>query len=129
MRKALPNTTGKVKVGIINSLGQRRDSKAVGALSKLIGSSDALIADAAAAALGNIVGPDATKALAEARNKTKGKLRLVVLDSYLKCADKLAAEGKRREASAIYRQLSTEPAPIGAAALRGLVTVRGRRRR
>ncbi|HIJ53778.1 MAG TPA: ThuA domain-containing protein [Planctomycetes bacterium] len=129
LRKALPNTTGKVKVGIINSLGQRRDSKVVGALSKLIGSSDALIADAAAAALGNIAGPDATKALAEARNKTKGKLRLVVLDSYLKCADKLAAEGKRREASAIYRQLSTEPAPIGAAALRGLVTVRGRRRR
>jgi type 1 glutamine amidotransferase len=129
LRKALSKTTGKAKVGIINSLGQRRDSKAVGALSKLIGSSDALAADAAAAALGNIAGPDATKALAEARIKTKGKLRLVVLDGYLKCADKLAAEGKRREASAIYRQLATEPAPIGAAALRGMVTVRGRRRR
>ena len=129
LRKALPNTSGKAKVGIINSLGQRRDSKAVGALSKLVYSSDALEADAAAAALGNIAGPDATKALAEARTKTKGKLRLVVLDGYLKCADKLAAEGKRREASAIYRELSTEPAPIGAAALRGMVTVRGSRRR
>jgi len=128
LRKALADTTGKAKVGIINSLGQRRDRKAVGALSKLIGSSDALVADAAAAALGQIAGSDATKALAEARTKTKGKLRLVVLDSYLKCADRLAAEGKRREASAIYRQLSIEPAPIGAAALRGLVT-RGRRRR
>ncbi len=65
----------------------------------------------------------ATKALAAARSKAKGKLRLVVLDSYLKCADQLAAEGKKSEASAIYRQLSKEPAPIGAAALRGMVTV------
>ncbi len=129
LRKALAKTTGKTKVGIINSLGQRRDSKAVGALGRLVYNSDALIADAAAAALGHIAGSDATKALAEAKNKTKGKLRLVVLDSYLKCADRLAAEGKRREASAIYRQLATEPAPIGAAALRGMVTVRGRRRR
>jgi len=129
LRKALAKTTGKTKVGIINSLGQRRDSKAVGALGRLVYNSDALIADAAAAALGHIAGSDATKALAEAKNKTKGKLRLVVLDSYLKCADRLAAQGKRREASAIYRQLSTEPAPIGAAALRGMVTMRGRRRR
>jgi hypothetical protein len=129
LRKALANTSGKAKVGIINSLGQRSDSQAVGALSKLVYSSEALEADAAAAALGNIAGPEATKTLAEARGKTKGKLRMVVLDSYLKCADRLAKEGKRREASAIYRQLSTEPAPIGAAALRGMVTVRGRRRR
>ena len=124
MRKALPNTSGKAKVGIINSLGQRRDKKAVKALSKLVYSSDALAAEAAAAALGKIANPSATKALAQAMTKTKGKLRLVVLDSYLKCADKLAAGGKKSEASAIYRKLSSEPAPIGAAALRGMVTAR-----
>lgn len=124
LRKALPNTSGKAKVGIINSLGQRRDKKAVKALSKLVYSSDALEAEAAAAALGKIANPSATKALAEAMTKTKGKLRLVVLDSYLKCADKLAAGGKKSEASAIYRKLSSEPAPIGAAAMRGMVTAR-----
>lgn len=122
LRGALGKTTGKTQVGIINTLGQRGDKKAVGAISKLIDSSDALVADAAAAALGHIAGPAATKALAAARSKAKGKLRLVVLDSYLKCADQLAAEGKKSEASAIYRQLSKEPAPIGAAALRGMVT-------
>ena len=122
LRGALTKTTGKTQVGIINTLGQRGDKKAVGAISKLIDSSDALVADAAAAALGHIAGPKATKALAAARSKAKGKLRLVVLDSYLKCADQLAAAGKKSEASAIYRQLSKEPAPIGAAALRGMVT-------
>jgi len=129
LREALLKTSGTAKVGIINSLGQRRDKKAVGELSKLVYSSDALEADAAAAALGKIAGPDATKALAGARTKTKGKLRLVVLDSYLKCADQLAADGKKSDASAIYRQLSGEPAPIGAASLRGMVTVSGGGRR
>jgi len=129
LRGALSKTTGKTQVGIINTLGMRGDKKAVGAISKLVDSSDALVADAAAAALGHITGPEATKALAAAKDKAKGKLRLVVLDSYLKCADQLAAEGKRREAMAIYKQLSSEPAPIGAAALRGMVTARGRGRR
>jgi type 1 glutamine amidotransferase len=124
LRGALSKTTGKTQVGIINTLGMRGDKKAVGAISKLIDSSDALVADAAAAALGHIAGPEATKALAAARSKAKGKLRLVVLDSYLKCADQLAAEGKKSEASAIYKELTSEPAPIGAAALRGMVTAR-----
>jgi hypothetical protein len=123
LRKALPKTSGMAKVGIINSLGQRRDSKAVGDLSKLVYSSDEQEAEAAAAALGKIAGPDATKTLTEAKTKTKGKLRMVVLDGLLKCADQLAADGKKSDASAIYRQLSSEPAPIGAAALRGMVTV------
>ncbi|MHC4654030.1 MAG: ThuA domain-containing protein [Planctomycetota bacterium] len=129
LREALLKTSGTAKVGIINSLGQRRDRKAVKALAKLVYDSDALTADAAAAALGKIASPGATKALAKARTKTKGKLRLVVLDSYLKCADRLAARGKKSEASAIYKQLSGEPAPIGAAALRGMVTARGGGRR
>ena len=129
LREALLKTSGTAKVGIINSLGQRRDKKAVKELAKLVYDSDALTADAAAAALGKIASPGATKALAAARTKTKGKLRLVVLDSYLKCADRLAARGKKSEASAIYKQLSGEPAPIGAAALRGMVTAsRGGRR-
>jgi type 1 glutamine amidotransferase len=129
LREALLKTSGTAKVGIINSLGQRQDGKAVDALSKLVYSSDELEADAAAAALGNIAGPEATKALTEARTKTKGKLRMVVLDGLLKCADKLAAEGKKSEATTIYKQLSKEPAPIGAAALRGMVTVSGASRR
>ncbi len=121
LRKALRAAKGKPKVGIINSLGQRRDRRAVRALGRLIGNSDKTVAAAAAAALGQIADSRATKALAEAKDKTSGKLQMLVLDSYLRCADQLVAEGKRTEALAIYKELQKQgnPAPIRTAALRG----------
>lgn len=123
LREALPKAKGKPKVGIINSLGQRHDSKAVDALSKLLSDSDAVVAEAAAAALGNIADSAATKVLSEAKGKTVGKVQLVVLDGYLRCADKLAADGKKTEALAIYKELQKEgnPKPIRTAALRGVL--------
>jgi hypothetical protein len=119
LRDALPKTSGKIKVGIINSLSSRRDSKAVSALSNLIGDSDQMVAAAAVSALGQIADAEATKALAEAKSKATGELRLLVLDAYLKCADQLVAEGKKAEALAIYEELRKEPKPISIAALQG----------
>jgi hypothetical protein len=121
LRNALPKTNGKTKVGIINSLGQRADSKSADALSKLLYDSDDMVAGAAASALGKIGGPIATEALAKAKGKISGKLQLVVLDAYLKCADQLAAQGKKKQALAIYKELSEEslPEPIRAAAALG----------
>ena len=123
LRSALRQTTGKTKVGIINTLGQRRDSRAVRALRSLIRNSDPLIAGAAVAALGNIANPQATRALAQAKNRTAGKLRLLVCDAYLKCADELAAQGKKEDALAIYNELMKEPKPINIAALRGRINL------
>jgi hypothetical protein len=127
LREALAKTTGLVKVGIINSLGERRDAKAAAALCKLISDSDEMMACAAVAALGKIGGPEATEALAKAKGTASGRLRMVVLDAYLKCADKLSAEGKRKQANAIYKELyDTEmPAVIRTAALRGMVGATG----
>jgi len=127
LREALSKTTGKVKVGIINSLGERRDAKSAAALSKLIGDSDELVACAAAAALGKIGGPEATEAMAKAKGTASGRLRMVVLDAYLKCADKLAAEGKKKDANAIYKELYEPdmPAVVRTAALRGMVGTTG----
>jgi len=129
LREALPKTTGKVKVGIINSLGERRDAKAAAALVKLIGDSDEMVACAAAAALGKIGGPEATEALAKAKGTASGRLKMVVLDAYLKCADKLAAEGKKKEANTIYKELYEPdmPAVVRTAALRGMVSSAGGR--
>lgn len=122
-RKALPKARGKVKVGIINSLGQRRDGQSVATLRPLIHDNNETVAIAAVAALGRIADPQATEALAEARGKTTGKLRRLVLDSYLKSADQLIIQGEQRRARTIYQQLyvSSEPVPIRAAALRGLI--------
>jgi type 1 glutamine amidotransferase len=123
LRGALGKTGGKAKIGVINSLGQRRDEKAVAALSGLIGDGDKMIAEAAVAALGQIADDKAAEALAKVTDSTSGKLQMVVLDSYLKCADRLAADGKRAQAIAIYRQLQKKsyPKPIQTAALRGML--------
>lgn len=123
LREALPKTSGKPKVGIINSLGQRRDKQAVGALSKLVNDSDETIANAAVAALGQIADEQATKALSEAKDKTTGTLKTRVLDSYLLCADKLIAVGKKPQALSIYKELSSKEMPesIRAAATKGMI--------
>jgi len=123
LREAMAKTGAKVKVGIINSLGERRDAKAAAALSKLVGYLDEMVACAAVAALGKIGGAEATEALANAKGAASGRLRMVALDAYLKCADKLAAEGKKKEANVIYKELYEPdmPAAIRTAALRGMV--------
>jgi hypothetical protein len=125
LRKALRKAKGKPRVGIINSLGQRRDKRAVRALSKLISDPDKVAAGAAAAALGRIAGSGATKTLAKAKDATSGKLRMLVLDAYLRCADQLAAQGKKTEALAVYKELQKKdmPKPIRTAALRGVIDV------
>ncbi len=123
LRKALRKAEGKAKVGIINSLGQRRDKRAVRALSSLINDSDEEAAAAAVAALGQIADSQATKALVKAKDETSGKLRNLVLDAYLRCADQLANQGKKTQALAIYKELQKKdmPKPIRTAALRGII--------
>jgi len=129
---ALGKATGKPKIGIVNSLGQRKCSKASSALAAMLSSSDQTLAAAAAAALGQIADATAAEALAKAVGTTTGKVRMRVLDSYLRCADKLAEQGRRAQALAIYRQLQKPdmPKPIRTAALRGVIsTTKTRSRR
>jgi hypothetical protein len=123
LRNALQKTSGKLKTGIINSLGQRRDKEAAATLGELINDSDPMISSAAANALGQIADSQAVKILAQAKDKTTGKLQMQVLDSYLLCADLLAADGQKAEALGIYKELQQQqmPQPIRAAALRGTV--------
>lgn len=54
LRNALKKLKGRLLVGVINSIGQRRDAKAAGALAKLRKDADPEVADAAAAALERI---------------------------------------------------------------------------
>jgi type 1 glutamine amidotransferase len=123
LRSALRKAKGKPKIGIINSLGQRRDRRAVRALSRMVTGSDKAVAMAAAAALGQIADSRATEALKSAADKVSGKLQMVVLDSYLKCADQLVADGKKINALVIYKALQKPdmPKPIRTAALTGML--------
>ncbi|MBN2089921.1 HEAT repeat domain-containing protein [candidate division KSB1 bacterium] len=125
--KALGKTKGKTKIGIINTIGERRDKGAVKSLAKLVLDKEVTIAAASAAALGKIACPMATKALADARMKVAGPLKNTVLDAYLMCADQMVKKGENASAAAIYQDVfSTEKElPIRSAALRGMIITAG----
>jgi len=119
MRDALPNVSGKVKIGVINSLGVRRDAESVSALAGLLGDGDVQIAAAAAGAIGAIGNGDAAKALAGF--DAPEALVLAVADAQLACAEQLLADGKKLDAVKIYTALSKPEMPkhIRVAATRG----------
>jgi len=123
LRQGLDETSGRVKVGIINSLGARRDAESVSALVGLVSDQDSQVAAAAATALGQIADASATAVLAEAKNTVTGELRTVVLDAYLNCADKLVLQGRKDLALRIYNELFSQemPSPVRVAALRGKI--------
>jgi HEAT repeat protein len=127
LREALPKTRGRTRVGIINSIGNRRDTRAAAALGNLLGDSDEAVAQAAAWALGRIGGAEAVRLLAARKDAAPGRVRSEILDAYLVCAGRLASEGKKAEAAAIYRELNTErmPAPIRRAASLGIKAAGG----
>ncbi len=85
LRDTLAKAEHKVKIGIINSLGERRDVNAVAQLEQLVYDADPQNALSAATALGKIADNSAMEALKKARSKTTGELHARVLDAYLRC--------------------------------------------
>lgn len=122
LREALPKVSGKVKIGVIGSLGARRDAAAVSALSGLLADGDAAVARAAATALGDIGTVDAVKALQAARPSAAATMQAAI-DAQLSCAEALLAENKRAEALAIYKSLASDDRSklVRLAATRGIL--------
>ena len=128
MRTALPKASGLTKVGVINSLGVRRDAQSGPALVALLKDSDPEVAGAAAAALGAIGNAEAARALGAFQKTAPEKLRLVAADAYLACAAQLLADGKKAEAMAIYKALNVpeQPKQVRMAATRGMLAAAGK---
>lgn len=120
-RAALPKLTGRLQIGVINSIGVRKDAQAVGALEKLIDHSDPEVAQAAASSLGMISGLQASQALQSALGRTKVPVFPVVARATLLCAEGLMASNRARGIE-LYQQLAatTMPKPVRLAALRVL---------
>ncbi len=120
-RAALPKLTGKLQIGVINSIGVRKDAKAVDALAKLIDSSAPETAQAAAASVGMIGGMQASRVLQAALGKTKPPVFPVVARATLLCAENLMATNRTRGVE-LYKELTatTMPKPVRLAALRVL---------
>jgi HEAT repeat protein len=114
LRAALPKLKGNLLIGVINSIGKRRDAKAAPTLSGMIYGTDTDVANAAAAALGKIGGVSSKKELLAALGKTRGTTRMAVADAALVCAEQLLADGKRDEALSLYASLSVSGVPPAA---------------
>jgi HEAT repeat protein len=123
----LPGANGKAKVGLLNALGHRNDKSALDAVARELTSAEQPVAIAAARVLGKFGTPEAAKAVAGARTKAQGEVRLALSDAYLRCADQQLQQGKTAEAAAIYKELHKpeEPKPIQLAALQGVLRTAG----
>ncbi|MHC4460522.1 MAG: family 16 glycoside hydrolase [Planctomycetota bacterium] len=121
LRKALDSLSGNLKVGVVGSIGQRGDAKAVPQLGRLIRSSDKTLAAAAITALGRIGGQQATEILG--KTIVPKDLRRLKENSYLLCADKMLAQGKTEKATKIYLEMSdSRNIDVKIAACTGLVS-------
>jgi HEAT repeat protein len=124
----LETAKGDTRIGIINSLGRRRDIGSVSSLAALITPTDKGVTEAALAALAGIADPAAVKALAAARSKLDGMLREAASEAYAECADQLAQHGDRAAAVKMYRELISpqEVARVRVRALAGIVALEGK---
>jgi HEAT repeat protein len=122
LREALANTSGRTRLGVIDTLGVRRDAGAVSALRPLALGSQPAEAAAALYALAQIHDRAAIEMLAEAQSKTAGPARYAAAEAYLQAANRLVATGNSQDAIPIYKQLyaAKVPATVQAAALHGL---------
>ena len=73
LRDAMPKLSGSLKIGVIGSLGSRRDAECVAAMAACLTDTDTAIAAAAAHALGSIGNGDAAKALTDFVAKVPGR--------------------------------------------------------
>ncbi len=129
LRDALGKVHGRPLLGVIGSLGVRRDAAAVDPLAGLLAGSDAEVAQSAARALGCIGTPAAAKALEGALAGSSGRTRLNVCEGLLRCAEARVAEGQEAAAVPIYdrlRSLADAPPQVRAAGLRGAILARGK---
>jgi len=127
LRDALGKVKGRPLVGVIGSIGVRRDTKAVKTLTIMLRNSDAEVAQAAARALGSIANNSAANSLLRALKDAPVANQLDVCEGLFRCAEALVAEGRRDVAIAIYDQLRSTKGPhqVRGGALRGAILTRG----
>ncbi len=119
LRAALTSSSGRVRVGVINSLGVRRDPAAIAPLARLASGSDPETRSAALDALGGIGTDRAMSALQSARPRDAAAMRAM-----LRCASAMARAGKSVRLDKAYADLAGKGKPryIRVAAVRGLAS-------
>ncbi|UCG46329.1 MAG: HEAT repeat domain-containing protein [Phycisphaerales bacterium] len=102
LRSALGKLEGRLLVGTINSIGVRRDVRAVDALVQKLDDANADIASAAAVALGHIGGESAAGALTQSLADAPAAVRSAVAEGCIICAERLLVNDRTAEAVKLY---------------------------
>lgn len=102
LRGALPKLQGNLLIGAMNSIGVRRDAKAVDALAGKLSDADVEVVAAAAAALGKISGTEASKVLNQALASASKQTLPAVAEGSILCAERFLEDGKFAEATQLY---------------------------
>ncbi len=126
-RDAIGKLKGPQLVGLLSSIGNRRDAKAVEPVSALLKGPDADVACAAAYALGKIGGAGAAKALEDSLGAAPDTVKASIHDGLIYAGDNFLQAGSLDQARDLYdRLIATKPAGrIYMAAQRGAVLSRG----
>ena len=105
LRTAAGTLKGKLLIGAINSIGVRRDAKAVPLLAGRLHDSDTDVASAAAVALGHVRNEVATETLQKSLAGAPAPVRSAIAEGSILCAERLLLHGQSADAIAIYDQI------------------------
>jgi len=111
LRQAMGKLKGRLLIGVINSIGVRRDAKAVDALVRRLRDADAGVASAAAEALGRIGGNKAAQALERSLPGAPAKVRPAVAYGCVLCAERYLAEGEAGAAVKLFDTVRAADVP------------------
>ena len=126
--QAIPNAKGNTLIGILGSLGERRDPAAVDALVPLLKNDDPQTVKVAAKSLGKIGDANALSALQSRFAEADVTQKALLVDGLFASAERLVAEGKTKEASNIYasiRAVRELPITLRGGAIRGEILTLG----
>jgi HEAT repeat protein len=128
LREALGRLKGNLLIGVVNSIGVRRDPGSVQALAKLARDPASGAAREAFLALGRIATPAALEVLREALSAGAGDLKPAVVEGFLLYAEQQVRDGKLPMAMALYdamRRTSSLSPSLYRVATRGAILTRG----
>ncbi|MBM4024716.1 MAG: hypothetical protein FJ280_04825 [Planctomycetes bacterium] len=127
LREAMDKVRGRLLIGVINSLGVRRDAQAVNGLVGKLKDPDPDVASAAAVALGEIGGDEAAKVLEQSLASVPALVRPAVAEGCILCAERLLAEGRAAESVKLYDTVRRAALPKQKLleATRGAILARG----
>ena len=109
--EALGKLEGRPLIGVIGSLGVRRDTDAVGPLSRRLKDQDAGVVQAAARALGSIGNLAAVQSLEDALNEAPAANQAAIAEGLFRCAESMTARDERRAALSVYALLNQPKMP------------------